>query len=234
MSAPDYQELATLGDFLRLGLPPDALRLARTTHAPLTVTGGGAGYVVPEGTLDVGTLERDALPVLVEVVAGGAPGVATWRWSTDGGATWTTTAATPEAGTTVPLAMPTHGTLTGLSVRFAGTLVTGARYAWTSVSCVRDCLRAGNEEAARYLARRFNFPLSVVPTDIVRDTCILVSADVAAVIGYRPGDENDLFEKRAGAARKRFEGVRDNEVQPRVAETGTPRMAPRSASRTRR
>ena len=137
--------------------------------------------------------------------------------------------------TTAPLTLTVLGIPTGLTVRFTGTLVTSARYEWEAVSAIRDCLRAANEEAFRHLARRFNFPLAVVPTDVIRDVCIIAASDVMAFCGYRPGAEADaLFEKRASAARKRFEDVRDNQVQPRVEETGTPRRAPKVVSRPRR
>lgn len=228
-----YQELVTLGDFLRLGLPPEALRTARTTHAPIVPTGAGAGVVVPAGCLDVAALELDQLPVLVEVVAGGAPGVATWRWSPDGGSTWTATATTP-ANAAAALVTP-WGVGTGVGVRFVGTLVTGATYAWTSVSSVATCRRAGNEEAARYLSRAFTFPLAEVPTDVVRDACSIIAADVMAVTGYRPGDGADeLIEKRAAGARKRFESAQRGETQPRATETAPAVRGPRVSTGTRR
>jgi len=228
-----YQEIVTLGDFLRLGLPPEALRTARTTHAPITPTGAGAGVVVPAGCLDVAALELDQLPVRLQVVAGGAPGVATWRWSLDGGSTWTATATTP-ASAAAALVTPS-GIGTGVGVRFVGTLVTGATYAWTSVSCVATCRRAGNEEAVRYLSRAFTFPLTEVPTDVVRDTCAIIAADVMAVTGYRPSDGSDeLFEKRAAGARKRFDAAQRGETQPRATESAPAVRGPRVSTGARR
>lgn len=235
MAVPAYQELASLADFLGMGLPADALRAARTKQAPIVATGAGAGLVAPSGALDVAAIAATTLAVLVEVVVGGVPGVATWRWSADAGVTWTATVATPQAGATVALALPVLGTPTGLTVRFAGTLTTAARYEWTAVSAVGDCLRAANEEAYNYLARRFGYPLTTVPSDIVRDVCCIAAADVMAFCGYRPGAEVDqLLEGRAKAARGRLQAVRDNEVQPRVEESGTPRRAPKVVSRPRR
>ncbi|MDO9016673.1 MAG: hypothetical protein Q8S73_42995 [Deltaproteobacteria bacterium] len=233
MTTPAYQEFVTLGDFLRLGLPPEALRTARTTHAPITPTGAGAGLVVPAGCLDVAALELDQLAVRVQVVVGGVPGVATWRWSPDGGTTWTTAATTP-ATAAAPLVMP-WGVPTGVSVRFVGTLVTGATYAWTSVSAVATCRRAGNEEIARYLARAFTLPLTEVPTDVVRDGCCIIAADVMAVTGYRPADGADeLIEKRAAGARKRFAEAQRGETQPRATEAAPAVRGPRVSTGTRR
>lgn len=227
-----YQEFITLGDFLRLGLPPEALRSARTTHAPIVRTGAGAGVVVPSGNLDVALLEVDQLAGVVEIVTGGAVGVATWRWSADAGATWSTPA--PASTTPASLVLP-WGLATGVVLRFSGTLVTGATYAWTSVSAVATCRRAANDELSRYLVRQFALPLSEVPQDVIRDGCAIMAADVMAVTGYRPSDGADeLLEKRAAGARKRFDAVVSAEVQPRATEGGTQVRGPRVATGTRR
>lgn len=226
-----YQEIATLGDFLRFGLPAAALKLARTTHAPLSSTGAGAGVVQPQGVLDLGALELDQLPVQLEVVAGGAVGTATWRWREAGSALWTDPTVTAQGAR---LLLPT-GIDTGLRAHFAGTLVTGALYAWTSVSCVGACIRAGNEEVFRYVSRAFTFPLTEVPTDVVRDACLIIAADVAAVIGYSPEEgANKLIEQRAAGARKRFEAVRDSETAPRIAESPPAVRGPRVSTGRRR
>lgn len=233
MTAP-YQQLATLADFLRLGLPPDALRLARTTQAPVTATGAGVGLVVPGGVLDVGGLGVATLDVLVEVVAGGAPGTATWRWSHDDGVTWSATITTPVAGATAPLTHPALGVPTGLTVRFVGVQTSAATFAWTARSVVSDCLAAGNDEAFRAYGDRFG-TLATVPTDIVRDVCTIVAADVAALIGYRPGDgAAELLEQRAAGARKRMREVRDHQTTPRADGSRSTRRPPLVTSRPRR
>ncbi len=234
MTAPTYQELATLADFLRLGLPPDALRLARTTQAPVDVTGAGAGLVVPGGALDVGALAVATLSVLVEVVAGGALGTATWRWSHDDGATWSSAVATPAAGVAVSLVHPTLVTATGLTVRFVGSQTASATYAWTARSIVNDCLRAGNDEAWRAYGDRY-LTLATVPSDIVRDVCVIVAADVAAIIGYRPSDGSaELLEQRAASARKRMREVRDHQTTPRADGARSSSRPPLISSRPRR
>lgn len=235
MTAPTYQQLASVADFLRLGLPPDALRGARTTQAPVTATGAGAGSVVPGGTLDVGGLVHAELAVLVEVVAGGALGTATWRWSTDDGATWSTTTATPAAGASAALTHPALGIATGLTVRFVGAQTAGAQFEWTATSCVADCGRAANDEAFRAYGDRFGAPLGTVPSDIVRDVCSVWAADVAAVIGYRPGDGADaLLEQRAAGARKRWREVRSHDATPRADGPRSTQRAPMVSSRPRR
>lgn len=236
MSAPAYQELATVADFLRFGLPGEALRAARTTQAPVTATGAGVGLVAPGGALDVGALYVASLDVLVEVVAGGAPGTATWRWSHDGGTTWTTAAVTPAAGSAAALAHPASGVATGLSVRFVGTQTAGARYAWTARSCVADALRAANDEAAGELGDRFGLPLATVPSDLVRDVCVIAAADVAAVVGYNPTEGADrLLESRAKAARERLKDRRTHVTGARAEGTRTTPQGPRAySSNTRR
>lgn len=235
MTAPTYQELATLADFLRLGLPPDALRLARTTQAPVSATGAGAGLVVPGGTLDVGALGVATLDVLVDVVAGGALGSATWRWSHDGGTTWTTAIATPAAGVSAALTHPALGIPTGLTLRFVGAQTTGARFGWTATSVVADCGRAANDEAFRAYGDRYGGALGTVPADIIRDVCCVWAADVAAVIGYRPGDGADvLLEQRAAGARKRWRDVRTHNETPRADGPRTARRGPFVVSRPRR
>lgn len=224
MAVPDYQELATLGDFLRLGLPPAALRMARTTHAPVTPSGAGGGVLVLQGELDVAALEAETLAGQLRIVVGGAVGVATWQWSADAGATWSTAATTAQGA---KLVLPT-GIETGVRAHFAGTLVASALYTWTSVSCVATCRRAANEEAIGELQRRYTFPLDPVPTNIARDVCNVLAADVMAVTGYNPNDGgNDLFEKRAKGARDRLKDMKTQETQPRtgVAKERAPRVS---------
>ena len=231
MSAPAYQELATVADFLRHGLPAEALRAARTTQAPVTATGAGVGLVVPGGALDVGALASASLAVLVEVVAGGAPGTATWRWSHDSGTTWSGTSTTPAAGTFAPLAHPSSSVSTGLMVRFSGTQTAGARYAWTARSCVADALQAANDEACGELNDTLGWPLSTVPSDLVRDVCTIAAADVAAVIGYNPSDGADrLLEARAKAARERLRARRSHITGVRAAGSRTVAQGPRAYS----
>lgn len=231
MSAPAYQELAAVADFLRHGLPGEALRAARTTQAPVSATGAGVGLVVPGGALDVGALAAVELAVLVEVVAGGAPGTATWRWSADAGTTWSATAATPAAGTAAALAHPMSGVSTGLTVRFSGTQTASARYAWTARSCVADALRAANDETCGALGDRFGWPLATVPSDLVRDVCVIAAADVAAVIGYNPSEGADrLLEARAKAARERLAARRSHVTGARVQGTRTTPQGPRAWS----
>lgn len=235
MSAPAYQELATVADFLGFGLPAEALRTARTKQAPVTATGAGVGLVVPGGALDVGALYVAELAVLVEVVAGGAPGTATWRWSADAGVTWSTAAATPASNTTAALAHPTSGVATGLTLRFVGTQTASGRYAWTARSCVGDALRANNEEACGALADRFGWPLSVVPTNVVRDVCAMTAADVAAVIGYNPTEGADrLLEQRAKLARERLGLVRTHATGARAEGSRPTAQAPRAYTRNTR
>lgn len=236
MSAPAYQELATVADFLRFGLPGEALRMARTTQAPVTATGAGVGLVTPGGALDVGALNVAELAVLVEVVAGGAPGTATWRWSADAGVTWSSTATTPASNATAPLAHPASGVATGLTVRFVGTQTASARFAWTARSCVADALRAANDEACGALGDRFGWPLTTVPSDLVRDVCVIAAADVAAVIGYNPSEGADkLLELRAKLARERLVARRTHVAGARAAGTRTTPQGPRAySSNTRR
>lgn len=235
MTAPTYQALATLADFLRLGLPPEALRLARTTQAPVNATGAGVGLVVPGGALDVGALGVATLPVRVEVVAGGAPGTATWRWSHDSGTTWTSTTTTPAAGATTMLTHPALGIPTGLTLRFVGTQTASAVFTWTATSCVHDCGLAANDEAFRAYGDRFGGALGTVPADIIRDVCSVWAADVAAMIGYRPGDGADaLLEQRAAGARKRMKDVKTHDDTPRTDGPRSTRRPPLVSSRSRR
>jgi hypothetical protein len=223
--APAYQEIAALADFLSLGLPAEALRRARTIQAPVTTTGAGAGVVTPSGALDVAAVFRTSLDVRVEIVLGGAVGVATWRWSADAGSTWSSTVTT--STTPARLVIPSTPTDTGLVVAFGGTLVTSAVYTWTATSCVAAALRAANEEAYRYLSRTRTPPFDPVSTDVVRDACALAAADVMAVVGYNPDGSDALLERRAEAARKRFREARDGEVNPRTGDGGAQVRAPR-------
>lgn len=231
--APPYQELADLRAFLRLGLPAVSLRAAPTTHE-ITHTGGSASLrpVGPNGAesaLDVGALLVTSLDVLVDVVVGGALGVATWRFSTNGGATWSATATVPATGTLVL----GH---TGLIATVSGALTLGERWTWAAVSCVRECLRAANDRAARWLHRQFTPPLTEVPADIVRDVCVVAAADVLAVRGYNPAtvEADALIERRAREVREGWREIRDGEVAPRVGESAPTRRGPRVATGTRR
>ncbi len=225
MATPAYQELAALADFLALGLPSEALRRARTIQMPVTATGAGAGVVTPSGQLDVAATFRTTLDVRLEIVAGGAVGVATWRWSADAGSTWSSTVTT--GASPARLVVPSTPTDTGLVVAFGGTLVTSAVYTWTATSCVAAALRAANDEAFRFLSRTRTPPFDPVSSDVVRDACVLAAADVMAVVGYNPDGSDVLLERRAEAARKRFGEARSNEVNVRTGDGGPRVRSPR-------
>lgn len=99
------------------------LGLTVTFPAPMssTVAKSGSG---PDVTL-TGTPAGDYVGI-IEITTGGAVGAAVFRWSIDGGATWTsgvTTAATVALGTT------------GLTANFsAGSYVAADTYSWTTLA----------------------------------------------------------------------------------------------------
>lgn len=223
MAPPDFQELATLEDFLCLGLPSESLRSAPSRFSAVT-TASAAGTLAPTGTLDVAAQRATELTVSLEIVVGGAVGVATWRWRIGSGA-WSSAGAT---ATEVTLGA------TGLRARLGGTFTVGDAFTWTATSSVGPCLRAANEAACRWLHRRYSPPLTTVPTDLARDVCVVAAADVMAVRGYSPDGRDDLLEKRAAEVRKQWAAIRDEQLQPRVGESGTPRSGPKVRTGTRR
>lgn len=230
MSAPAYQDLATLPQFFALGLPAEACRSIPTDHGVVQHAGGTA-LLTPDGKLDVGAVRATSLPFVVNVVAGGALGVATWRWSLDGGVTWQPTAATPANGALV-LASPAAGA-TGVTARVTGALSAGETWTWEAVSALRDILRSANDEGIRYLQRRYATPLTTVPWDVIRDVCVIAKADALAARGYSPEKDNDeLVESRARDARKRFRDAQTQVDQPRIA--GAKGGGPRVSSGVRR
>jgi hypothetical protein len=228
MAPPDFQELATLANFIDLGLPAPSLRSAPSRFSAVIVTGAGTATLTPvdNASLDVAAQLVTELTVTVEIVVGGALGVATWRWRIGTGS-WSAAATTPTSG---ELALER----TGLRARLAGTATTSDQYTWTATSCVGPCLRAANESACRWLHRRYRAPLTTIPTDLVRDVCVVAAADVMAVRGYSPDGRDDLIEKRAAEVRKQWAAIRDEELQPRVGESGSPRRGPKVATGTRR
>lgn len=74
-------------------------------------------------------------------------------------------------------------------------------------------------------------PLATVPSDLVRDVCVIAAADVAAVIGYGPSEGADrLLEARAKAARERLAARRSHVTGARAQGTRTTPQGPRAWS----
>lgn len=93
--------------------------------------GTGAGVIVPTGPCNTG------LNCVVKIMAGGATGVATFQFSTDGGITYGATTTTATSYTDVG---------SGVILAFSGTFVTNDTYQWYSAMTpiARFCDPSGN------------------------------------------------------------------------------------------
>lgn len=98
---------------------------------PVNDTDGTIGEVTHTGTSPTMTTSgkpTGAKNIIVEVVLGGAHQTATYRFSLDGGVTWSSVYTTPEAATPILLGA-------GVSVSFAaGTFVAGERYSFATTA----------------------------------------------------------------------------------------------------
>lgn len=138
---------ATVADFVGGALPPEALRLCPCSLGPVTRVGSGAGAVVPSGRLDVCALLLATLVVRVEVLVGGAPGVATFRARVEAPAPgpWSAATTMPSSGS---VAVLSDVVPTGLSLSFAGVFVAGDVYSFPCVSAVHHALARWNARVA--------------------------------------------------------------------------------------
>lgn len=211
---------ATLSDLASLGLPPEALRTIPTTQAPVTQTGAGGGWVVPSGYIDVGRTLVGTYAVRVRIGAtGGAPGVATFQYSLDGGATWAPSAAvvTPAAGRDAPLG---H---TGLRVSFEGTFVASDAFAWTATSAALAALEWATGIMDSGLRDRYGAIAEPYPAELVSHEAALAAHRALAVKGFNPENIADRavmsLEKRALEWR---DAVRRYDLHPNINDTSPP------------
>lgn len=209
---------ATVRDMASLGLPPAALRSIPTLQAPVSATSPGAGFVRPDGCLDVGALLVSSLTVRVEIVAGGALGTATWRWSPDAGTTWSATVATPSNGQPVALVHPVQGLDTGLKVGFGGTLSTGARWDWTAVSNVAKALDWAAGELDAGLRDRYpNGIVAPYPDDLIGHEAALAMWKTLVNRGFNPENPGDrTILKIHGDAMTWRQGVAERRLHPAI------------------
>lgn len=131
-------------DFIaNTGLPVALVRIAASavtagTLGAITKVGGHAGPTVSDNS----SASNDAYELLVEIVLGGAVATATFKYSLDGGDTWSATIVT---AATVNL------TGSGLSLAFAaGTYVAGHQYSASSTAPTYTALGLSNAIDAAY------------------------------------------------------------------------------------
>lgn len=209
---------ATVRDMASLGLPPAALRSIPTLQAPISATSPGSGLVRPDGALDLGALLASSLTVRVEIVAGGAPGTATWRWSPDAGTTWSATVATPAAGQTAALVHPALGIDTGLKVGFGGTLSAGARWDWAAVSNVARALDWASGEMDSGLRDRYpNGISSPYPDELIGHEAALAMWRSLVNRGFNPENPTDRSILKAhGDAMAWRQAVAEHRLHPAI------------------
>lgn len=86
-------------------------------------TGTGTAAGVPGGT------PAGSRNFVIEIILGGEPATATYRWSQDGGITWSSVYITPASGTAINLACGVTITFTGTG---SGAFVAGDKYSFAS------------------------------------------------------------------------------------------------------
>lgn len=178
---------ASLADLVGGSLPQEALRQAPSTLGPVVRTGTGAGIITPSGRLDVPTLLVGNLTIEVQVVVGGVPGVATFRYRIDGGA-WSSTTTTPASGTVSVLS---GAASTGVALAFSGTFVADDVYAIPVVSVIKRALDRWNARADAAVRRRVNLPPSEWGADIVGAVVDGAAFDVLKARGFSPDNPGD-------------------------------------------
>jgi len=94
--------------------PPGTLSSTTPGFTAVTHTGAGTGTVTPKAPLNalVNNVTNGPQSVMINIIVGGAVGVATFQWSNDGGVTYGTTQTTA--------ASYTDGT-SGITIAFGGT-----------------------------------------------------------------------------------------------------------------
>lgn len=115
-SGGKYQQ----GDFRIDRITPAFAKVA----SPVTRTGTGAGTVTPASAIPATGVTAGSYAVRVLIALGGAPGTATFQYSTDGGATYSAAALTPVS----PATFQVPGL--GLALAFAGAFVAADVYAF--------------------------------------------------------------------------------------------------------
>ena len=211
---------ATLADLAALGLPSAALASTTTVLGSVTHTGPGTGTATPSGT------PAGSWSVVVQVVAPGAVGVATFRYSTDAGSTWSSTATTAAS---VVLGA------TGISVAFVGTFVAGDTYAFTATQAAQAALNAACDEADGYLRVRYTLPLLAWGGDLRAHVCALAAETILTARGFNPDAQGDpAVQARAGRARSWLRDVANGVTHPSFSESSPEVLAPVASSDTSR
>jgi phage gp36-like protein len=201
---------ATDLDFYALGLHPDAVADAQAMVSRVSHVGSNAGsVVVAEGSAPLGTYD-----VRLQVVASGAPGTATVRWSLDKGVTWSATVTAPAAS--APLVIGA----TGMAVVFAGALVAGDLYSFVAARALERHLSAANAKVRSYLRRRFKTDLASWDDSLIAAAVSIAALSLLTQRGFDPKNPGDQavadrasdgtkFVKDVGASIAHPEGVLD-------------------------
>ena len=154
--------------------------------------GATTGTVTPGGRIDVGSTLVGLYEIRVSIVAGGACGVATWRYSLDGGATFGATATTPAAGTKAPLYDLASGVDLGLTVVFNGTFSANDRWDWTAESIALKSLEWATGEMNSILGDRYRGGITTpYPDDLIGHETSLAVWRALKTRGFNPDNAND-------------------------------------------
>lgn len=170
-------------------LVSDRVPLDGSTMGAVTETGASVGNVTLTGT-PLGPWD-----LKIDIVAGGARGTATFRFSTDGGSTWSatmTTAATVELTDTATDSLVGANGETGITAAFgAATYDAASVYSSTANLCVSSMIFKRGAAAFWYAGSRLGAKTDV---DILADTDLIAQHLYAvphlyrrANQGYRPG-----------------------------------------------
>jgi hypothetical protein len=161
-------------------LVSDRVPLDGSTMGTVTETGASVGNVSLSGT-PLGPWD-----LKIDIVVGGAVGTATFRFSTDGGNTWSatlTTAATVELTDTATDSLVGNNGETGITAAFASATYNAASvYSSTANLCVSSLIFKRGAAAFWYAGSRLGAKTDV---DILADTDIIAQHLYAAPHLYR-------------------------------------------------
>lgn len=219
---------------------PNAVRIEEVGPPRLSLITRG---ITRTGTIAVSGVSFDAHTVRVEIVTGGEPGTATWRYRTDG-ATWSLEQLTDTADVALLSTAPdageiTEGIPTGLRVSFAAgtptpSFATGDYISFTTLPCqkVVAAILAASARAKALISGpdgggQFTGDLSALDPGVKRDVALLGRVALLEDRGIDPrSDDAQLYIAAAKDAEERLIEVGNKLRFPQVTEAGPPREAP--------
>jgi hypothetical protein len=175
-------QYATARNLAQLGLPANVLEEFAALGANTPVVSSGT---TPPAVSVAGAPDDDFAGV-VQILSGGTLGAATFRYSLDGGTTWSATLTTVAS---YAMAYPGSSTPTGLTLQFpTGTYNADNRYTWTSSAPDVDAVLAAQSAIADgYIAASGKkLPLASWGDDLRQAVAKMAAYEILSVLGHNP------------------------------------------------